>query len=195
LPKRGDVVVFRWNGDITQVWVKRVIGLSGDRIALDRGRIFINGEAVGIEPDGVGQAENEDGSKAKAARFIETLPGGRKHSISKLSSLDPLDNISETVVPPGRVFVMGDNRNNSADSRLPRRNGGGGMLPVENLVARVGALIGSWDLGMKNLPVWTWGKGLRLSRFFRRSNRAARYRTTPEIQHGLWRGRVSLSLR
>jgi signal peptidase I len=158
-PKRGDVVVFRWPGDQSQVWVKRVIGLPGDRIALDHGRVIINGEPVGMTPDGTGFAENEDGSQAKAARFIETLPGGRKHTILKLSSFDPLDNVPETVVPQGHVFVMGDNRDNSADSRVPLRAGGVGMLPIDNLVGRVDAIVGSWDLGMKSKPIWTWPQG------------------------------------
>jgi signal peptidase I len=61
---------------------------------------------------------------------------------------------------------MGDNRDNSADSRFPVRAGGVGMLPVENLVGRVESLVGSWDLGIRSQPVWTWPSGLRLSRFF-----------------------------
>lgn len=170
LPKRGDVVVFRWPGDRGQVWVKRVIGLPGDRISLERGVVSINGEPVGIEADGTGQAENEDGSQNTARRYIETLPGGRKHVIFKLSSRDPLDNIPETVVPPGHLFVMGDNRDNSADSRVPLRAGGVGMLPVDDLIGRVDGIVASWDLGMKDQPVWTWPKGLRLSRFFSRVN-------------------------
>src|SRR6185437_15081619 len=73
LPRRGDIVVFRWPGDRSQIWVKRVIGLPGDRIALRDGRVSINGTPVGVQPDGTDQAENEDGSHAPAARFIETL--------------------------------------------------------------------------------------------------------------------------
>jgi len=117
LPQRGDVVVFRWPGDRSQVWVKRVIGLPGDRVALHEGRVSINGVPVGIRPDGTGEAENEDGSQTPAPRFIETLPGPREHTIFKLSDSDPLDEMAETVVPPGHLFVMGDNRDNSADSR------------------------------------------------------------------------------
>jgi len=166
LPRRGDVVVFRWPGDRSQVWVKRVIGLPGDRIALRDGQVFINGEAASLKRDGTGQAENNDGSRTTAARFIETLPGGRKHTIFKLSGIDPLDNIDETVVPPGHLFVMGDNRDNSADSRVPVRAGGVGMLPVDDLVGRVDGIVGSWDLAMKSRPILTWFSGLRLSRFF-----------------------------
>ncbi len=166
LPKRGDVVVFRWPGDRSQVWVKRVIGLPGDRIALRAGRVIINGEPVGIQRAGIGQAEIEDGSQVPAARFIETLPDKREHTIFKMVAEQPLDNMPETTVPAGHLFVMGDNRDNSADSRVPVRSGGVGMLPVDDLVGRVDGIVGSWDLGIRSQPLWTWPKGLRLSRFF-----------------------------
>ena len=166
LPLRGDVVVFRWPGDRSQVWVKRVIGLPGDRIALNAGRVSINGTPVGLRSDGMAKAETEDGSLVPAARYVETLPGNREHLIFKMSAREPLDNIAETMVPPDHLFVMGDNRDNSADSRVPLRDGGVGMLPVANLVGRVDGIVGSWDLAMKSQPIVNWPSGLRLSRFF-----------------------------
>ena len=166
LPQRGDVVVFRYPGDGSQFWVKRVIGLPGDRIALRDGQVWINGQAAALQADGTGQVEEEDGTRAPAARFIETLPSNRKHTLFKLTAYNSRDNMPETPVPADHLFVMGDNRDNSADSRVPLREGGVGMLPVANLVGRVDGIIGSWDLGIKSRPVWTWASGFRLSRFF-----------------------------
>jgi len=167
LPQRGDVVVFRWPGDRSQIWVKRVVGLPGDRIAMHNGRLWINGAPVGLKADGMGWAEEENGSRQAASRFIETLPGGREHPIFKQQTFGILDNMPELVVPPNHLFVMGDNRDDSADSRVPVTAGGVGILPVSDLVGRVDALVGSWDLAAaKNGPVWDWPSDLRLSRFF-----------------------------
>ena len=77
-----------------------------------------------------------------------------------------LDNTPEVTVPPDRLFVMGDNRDNSADSRVPVREGGVGLLPMDNLVGRADAVVGSWDLGIRSQPVWTWLSGFRVARFF-----------------------------
>lgn len=166
LPRYGDVVVFRWPGDRSQIWVKRVVGLPGDRIAMRSGRLWINGAPVGLKPDGVGQEEAEDGARQPVARYIESLPGGRQHTIFKSNDFDPLDNMSQITVPPGHLFVMGDNRDNSADSRVPLNAGGVGLLPISDLVGRVDVLVGSWDLAVERQPVWRWPMGLRLSRFF-----------------------------
>ena len=166
LPKRGDVVVFRWPGNQSQVWVKRVIGLPGDRIAMRGGQVWINGKPCPLQPDGISKVESDDGSMSPAHRLIETLPNGRKHLIFKLVPSEPLDNMPTATVPQGHLFVMGDDRDNSADSRVPLADGGVGMLPVNNLVGRVVAIVGSWDLGYESRPIWTWPQGLRLSRFF-----------------------------
>ena len=166
LPERGDVVVFRWPGDPTQIWVKRVIGLPGDRIALRDGQVFINGEPAQLKPDGTGEMKDSDGNVTMAARYSETLPGGRSHAIYKFRSAGMFDNMDEITVPAGDLFVMGDNRDDSADSRVPLRSGGVGLLPAANLVGRVDALVGSWDMTIRDKPVWEWPSGLRLSRFF-----------------------------
>lgn len=154
LPQRGDVVVFRWPGDTSQVWVKRVVGLPGDHVQMREGRLWINGAAVPLKADGIGMAEDDSGSGEPARRFIETLPGGTSHPIFKLRMNGRLDDTPDVVVPAHHVFVMGDNRDNSADSRVPVKDGGVGLLPTEDLVGRVDAVVGSWDLGIRSQPVW-----------------------------------------
>ena len=165
-PKRGDVVVFRWPGDRSQAWVKRVVGLPGDRIQMRRGQLFINDRAASLKPDGIGEAEDGSGGNERAYRFIETLPHGVSHAIFKIRDNGRLDNTPEVTVPPGRLFVMGDNRDNSADSRVPVAEGGVGLLSMDNLVGRADAVVGSWDLGIRRQPVWTWLSGFRVARFF-----------------------------
>ena len=165
-PKRGDVVVFRWPGDRSQAWVKRVVGLPGDRIQVRQGQLFVNDRAAELKPDGIGKAEDDNGGAETAYRYIETLPGGVAHAIFKLRDNGRLDNTQEVTVPPGRLFVMGDNRDNSADSRVPVRDGGVGLLPIDDLIGRADAVVGSWDLGIRSQPIYTWLSGFRGSRFF-----------------------------
>jgi signal peptidase I len=165
-PKRGDVVVFRWPGDRSQAWVKRVVGLPGDRIQMRQGQLFVNDHAASLKPDGIGQVEDEAGGGEPAYRYIETLPGGVKHAIFKQRDNGQYDNTPEVTVPPDRLFVMGDNRDNSADSRVPLGQGGVGLLPMDNLIGRADAVVGSWDLGIRGQPVWTWLSGFRGARFF-----------------------------
>jgi signal peptidase I len=165
-PKRGDVVVFRWPGDRSQAWVKRVVGLPGDRIQMRQGQLFINNHAASLKPDGVGEAEDDNGNVESAYRYVETLPNGVSHAIFKMRDNGRLDNTAEVTVPPGKLFVLGDNRDNSADSRVALRDGGVGLLPMDDLVGRADAVVGSWDLGMRHQPVWNWLSGFRLARFF-----------------------------
>ena len=165
-PKLGDVVVFRWPGNRSQAWVKRVIGLPGDRIQMRQGQLFINDRAASLKADGIGEAEDDNGGVQPAQRYIETLPNGVSHAIFKIRDNGWLDNTPEVTVPPDHLFVMGDNRDNSADSRVAVRDGGVGPLPIDNLIGRADAVVGSWDLGVRSQPVWTWLSGFRLARFF-----------------------------
>ena len=167
-PQRGDVVVFRLPKDDSVDYIKRVIGLPGDRIQMRAGRLWINGTMLKVRPDGSGLVESENGDKATAPRFIETLPTGREHPIFKIDTVGSLDDTRVFVVPPGHVFMMGDNRDNSLDSRVPAIEGGVGFVPLENLIGRAEVVLGSWDLPMAKLPVTQWAQGLRVSRFFSR---------------------------
>ncbi|HEU4549841.1 MAG TPA: signal peptidase I [Rhizomicrobium sp.] len=164
LPRRGDVVVFRLPRDPSVSYVKRVIGLPGDHVQMIHGRLVINGAKVPLKPAGTGQVEEEDGSHRSIARYIETLPGGVQHPIFKAGWDGPLDDTADMVVPKGHVFMMGDNRDNSLDSRVAAENGGVGMVPVENLVARADITLGSVDFLNARNPVG-WLTRIRLSRF------------------------------
>jgi signal peptidase I len=168
LPQYGDVVVFRLPRDPDQVYVKRAVGLPGDRLQMRAGRLWINGVMMSLRQDGSGAVESEDGDEVTAPRLVETLPNGREHPIFKLDAKGSLDDTRVFVVPEGHVFVMGDNRDNSLDSRVTATAGGVGFVPVENLIGRADIVLGSWDLPVARLPVTQWASGLRLSRFFSR---------------------------
>jgi signal peptidase I len=165
LPKRGDVVVFRLPRDPRQTYVKRLIGLPGDRIQMVDGRLVINGQTVPLMAAGTGQVENEDGSFRAVARYTEILPGGARHPIFKMHWDGMLDNTPVFAVPAGHFFMMGDNRDNSLDSRVPAADGGVGFVPMENLMARADLTIGSYDFLNMHSPA-NWPGLVRLSRFF-----------------------------
>jgi signal peptidase I len=162
LPARGDVAVFKLPRDTSVDYIKRIIGLPGDRIQMKGGQLFINGQQVDRQADGDYVADG-DGPKMLLKRYIETLPGGRQHPILKASDDQPLDNTQEYKVPEGYVFAMGDNRDNSLDSRVLNAVG---FIPLENLVGRAEFLFFSVDATAPWWEVWEWPFEIRWSRLF-----------------------------
>jgi len=166
LPARGDVVIFRLPRDPKSTLIKRVIGLPGDRVQMVHGRLMINGSQVPLKAAGTGKVEEADGWSHDIDRFVETLPGGVKHPIFKTRWDGPLDDTPVFVVPAGHIFAMGDNRDNSSDSRVAPADGGVGFVPAENLVGRADVMLGSYDY-LNARSVRTWLGQFRPSRFFR----------------------------
>ncbi len=131
LPRRGDVVVFI-HPISGEVMIKRAIGLPGDVIQMRDGALLIDGRAVETtEPRLLMRAVHPRG-REWAERYEETLPGGVKHAVHNLTNGAPLDNFGPYTVPEGHIFFMGDNRDNSLDSRWS----GMGPVPIENLIGR-----------------------------------------------------------
>ena len=176
-PERGDVVVFRHpvnNSD----FIKRLIGLPGDKIQVKDGVLYINGVAAPqvpagtfaevYEPQGpmrsVPRCENGAvgaGGSCTKSRFVETLPEGRSHDVLNIDVAGPGDNTEVFTVPEGQYFFMGDNRDNSQDSRFAQAAGGVGFVPAEYLIGRADRIIFS-SAGSRMLYFWTW----RSDRYF-----------------------------
>lgn len=139
-PERGDVVVFKLPSDNTTDYIKRVIGLPGDRIQLKGGLLYINDVPVKREP--VAEPTWDGGPAHAFHEYIETLPNGRRHTIIELSDDGPYDNTGVYVVPEGHYFMMGDNRDSSRDSRFLDTVG---YVPFENLIGRARIIFFSVD--------------------------------------------------
>ena len=169
LPRRGDVAVFKLPRDGSTDYIKRIIGLPGDRVQVRQGILHINGVAVRREFVGPFTVEG-DGPRITVRLFRETLPGvdgrpGVTHEILEATDDGPYDNTAEFLVPQGHVFAMGDNRDNSLDSR-EQRSSGVGFVPVENLVGRAEFIFFSVDGSAAWWEVWGWPFAIRWSRLF-----------------------------
>ena len=167
-PKQGDVVVFKFPKDNRTDFIKRIIGMPGDRIKLENGRLFVNGKMLERVEGENFVLRNPFGHAERYHQYTETLPNGVKHSILEISDEEREDNFEEVTVPEGSLFVMGDNRDRSDDSRVSV-----GFVPMENLVGKARFLFFSYDPneGAWYKP-WTWAKKIRWSRLFSKINRA-----------------------
>jgi signal peptidase I len=167
LPERGDVIVFRLPRDPSQTYVKRLVGLPGDRIQMKAGRLVING--VPLPRRAAGRYETVlDGQPQRFARYVEILPGGREHPILKRDGGSPLDETPEFTVPARQYFMMGDNRDMSLDSRVPAADGGVGFVPEENLVGRADRVLYSRDPEVAAWDLADWRQIFRADRFLGR---------------------------
>ncbi len=157
VPHRGDVVVFRYPPDPSEDYIKRVIGLPGDHVQVREGQLYINGQLVPREPAG-DYVTDEDGIHMVLRRYKEDLPGGVAHYLLKATDQGDMNNTNEYVVPTGELMVLGDNRDNSADSRF------WGYVPMENLVGKAEVIFFSIDARDPWWEFWLWPFEIRWGR-------------------------------
>jgi signal peptidase I len=182
-PKRGDVVVFRFPGS-DHDYVKRLIGLPGDRIQVRGGRLFLNARPVPrvriadwlmprspnspcryVDPERALPVVVEAGrAYCRYVRYREILPGGRSYDVLDQMPDGIGDDTPVFTVPAGHYFMMGDNRDDSEDSRYPLAVGGVGYLPADNLIGRAEIIFFSTDGSASWLKPWTWFTATRWGR-------------------------------
>jgi signal peptidase I len=164
-PQRGDVVVFKLPTDTSTDYIKRIVGLPGDKIQMIHGQLYINGQQIPRRQIEDYQYQ-EGGTFLLLHEYIESLPRGAgekpyDHPIIKIGDDGPLDNTAVYEVPPGYYFAMGDNRDNSQDSRVMSAVG---FVPAENLVGKAQFLFFSTDGSAAWWEVWKWPFAIRYRR-------------------------------
>ncbi len=162
LPQRGDVVVFRLPRDTSVDYIKRVIGLPGDKIQVVDGDVHINGVPVKRVAAAPFIETEETGAATPVKRWKETLPNGKTFYTLDLVEHGFADNTQVYTVPPGHYFMMGDNRDNSTDSRFAQV----GMVPLENIVGKAQLIFFSVYQGEHAWEFWRWPFSVRWSRLF-----------------------------
>ncbi len=162
-PKRGDVAVFKLPRDNKTDYIKRIIGLPGDRIQMKAGRLYINDQLVERGNPTPFEYNDGFGNFTRGTQYIETLPNGVKHRIVERSDDEQLDNTSVYTVPAGHYFCMGDNRDNSQDSRVLSAVG---YVPLENFVGRAEFIFFSTDGNAALWEFWKWPSSIRYDRLF-----------------------------
>jgi signal peptidase I len=172
-PQRGDIAVFH-NEPTGDDYIKRVMGLPGDHIQMKQGRLYINGEMLPREEVGRGTDTDSYMSTVPVILYKETLPNGVTHTIQEISDDQPLDDTGEYVVPAGHYFMMGDNRDRSADSRVLAQVG---YVPATNLIGKAEARFFSIQDNIAPWQVWQWPGNVRWDRMFQSVYQS--YTTTP----------------
>lgn len=162
-PERGDIAVFKLPRDNATDYIKRIIGLPGDRIQMKEGRLYLNGELVVRTRIGDFAYADGFGNVYFVPQYEEKLPNGVTYKTLDLLRNSAHDDTGEYLVPPGHYFTMGDNRDNSLDSRVETAVG---LVPAENLVGRAEILFFSTDGSARWWEVWNWPFAVRYSRLF-----------------------------
>jgi signal peptidase I len=174
LPERGDVVVFR--GPAGNDVIKRVIGVPGDLVGTSGGRVVLNGQQLATRPVGAIGIPVSPNSSCRAVQprmqgndclysaLRETLPGGKSYVVLDQVDNPVVDDFAPVRVPAGHVFLMGDNRDDSADSRIAPELGGMGFIPIESLVGKAQTTFWSTDGSASWLLPWTWFSAARWDR-------------------------------
>ncbi len=164
-PKRGDIAVFKLPRDNKTDYIKRVIGLPGDRVQMIANKLYINGQPVQDAIVDEGQVADAFGPRS-IVRARETLPNGKSFMTQDFGPGGDLDDTGVYEVPAGHYFMMGDNRDNSIDSRVAEY-AGVGMVPEQNLVGKAQIIMFSWEPGASLFNPVSWFANIRPSRFFR----------------------------